>query len=401
MKKLRELISRINRKWKKTSLLTLAALYKSIVVLAPIYTKENEKDGYIRRIKTIDEDILSKNVRIYITGDHPELDELRVRKCSKCVYCVEFNSTNAIHIEFIKNLVSRCGRIYIHSVYRLLSIDPADRMQELLDIPGLKIIWDVHGAVPEECCFLGEPVIGAIAGEIEKRLFVKAQIIICVSKSMERHLKNKYPNSTSAVFIVLPILGKNRKKHGNKILQNKKRSVDGKPVVIYSGGLQKWQNVPEMIQLVKATADYYNYRFLVSDPQRLVEMIPAEILEKIQIRSVPADEIENEYLECHFGLVLRDDNTVNRVACPTKIIEYLEYGIIPILKSENIGDFKELGMNYIAEKDLLEKNYPDEIKRLKMVENNKSVIKTLIIQQENNIKNIVDLINKYTSINLT
>lgn len=49
----------------------------------------------------------------------------------------------------------------------------------------------------------------------------------------------------------------------------------------------------------------------------------------------------------YYVFVLRDDILVNQVACPTKIVEYLNYGIKPIVLSEKIGDFKEYGYEYI------------------------------------------------------
>ena len=382
MNKLRLFIIRVKRRLKKTALLFLAGLCRSIVVFAPIYTKDNEKDGYIQRIKTIDETVLSKHIRFYITGDHPELEQLRIRRIGKGLYSIEFNSGNIPQLSFINDLITKCGILYIHSVYRLLSINTNDKTLELLDIPKLKIIWDVHGAVPEECHLLGNYEIEQIASKVEKRLYEVSDVIICVSRAMEIHLEDKYGERGSSVFILLPIVRNTSKNHLNKTEIIKNRSVDEKPVVIYSGGLQKWQNVIEMIKLAKATADYYDYRFLVPDPQRLIEMIPADILGKIQIRSASAYEIEKDYRECHFGLLLRDDNIVNSVACPTKIVEYLEYGVLPVLKSENIGDFKELGMKYVRIEDFVKGSAVSEKERCEMAMANTEVLQTIIDQQK-------------------
>ena len=381
-------IRRVLKRLNKTLLLFLARRCKSIVVFAPVYTKDNEKDGYIRRIRTIDEAVLSKRIRFYIIGEHPELEEIRIRRHGKGLYSIAFNSVNVLHFNFIHELVSRCGVLYIHSVYRLLSINPSDRTLELLDIPKLKIIWDVHGAVPEECHLLENHEIGQIAEKAEKRLVEVSDVVICVSRAMETHLKAKYGDSISALFVVLPILGNIGKNHGYEQIQSIKKPIDGKPAVIYSGGLQKWQNVPEMIRLVTDTADYYDYRFIVSDPQELMEMIPADILKRIQIKSVPADEIAKEYTECHFGLVLRDDNTVNNVACPTKIVEYLEYGILPVLKSENIGDFKEMGMEWLSIETLANNNLPTKEEIKEMTNKNNLVSRIIIMQQKDGIKAI-------------
>ena len=69
--------------------------------------------------------------------------------------------------------------------------------------------------------------------------------------------------------------------------------------------------------------------------------------EEVVTGTHPAEVVE-EYKVCHFGFALRDDITVNNVACPTKIIEYIQYGIVPVLKTEKIGDFVDMGMQYIS-----------------------------------------------------
>lgn len=67
----------------------------------------------------------------------------------------------------------------------------------------------------------------------------------------------------------------------------------------------------------------------------------------ISIKSVSPLELESYYKESHYGFILRDDILVNRVACPTKLIEYLGYGINPIILSEKIGDFEDFGYEHI------------------------------------------------------
>uniref|UniRef100_UPI0040266C07 hypothetical protein n=1 Tax=Phocaeicola vulgatus TaxID=821 RepID=UPI0040266C07 len=59
------------------------------------------------------------------------------------------------------------------------------------------------------------------------------------------------------------------------------------------------------------------------------------------------------YLKNDCGVVLRKDNIVNRVACPTKLIDYLQYGLIPIVLSPHIGDFYNLGYKYIEHDEIM------------------------------------------------
>ena len=74
-------------------------------------------------------------------------------------------------------------------------------------------------------------------------------------------------------------------------------------------------------------------------------------LVSINVLSVQPSQLSEYYQKANYGFILRDDITVNNVACPTKLVEYLNYGIIPIVLSDKIGDFKELGYEYISVQD--------------------------------------------------
>ena len=76
---------------------------------------------------------------------------------------------------------------------------------------------------------------------------------------------------------------------------------------------------------------------------------------------------------CHLGFVLRDDVLVNRVACPTKLLEYIQYGVLPIVLSDAIGDFKELGYKYIGLDDFVNLRF-DSLSISHQVDDNKVVL---------------------------
>jgi len=68
---------------------------------------------------------------------------------------------------------------------------------------------------------------------------------------------------------------------------------------------------------------------------------------QVEVDSVPRHSIFEYYDRASLGFVLRDDSLVNRVACPTKLVEYMCAGIIPIVEQPLIGDFYERGYEYI------------------------------------------------------
>ena len=79
-------------------------------------------------------------------------------------------------------------------------------------------------------------------------------------------------------------------------------------------------------------------------------------------------DLGSEYQKYDFGLVLRDDTTVNRVACPTKLYEYMSIGLIPIVRTPALGDFLELNYAYITEDEFREGFFPDSLSRRMMAQ---------------------------------
>ena len=81
---------------------------------------------------------------------------------------------------------------------------------------------------------------------------------------------------------------------------------------------------------------------------------------------------------------MRDDIVLNRVAAPTKLIEYLSYGLIPIVKTINIGDSVKMGYEYIL--------YNEDLNGLsakKSDKNEEVAAAVLRLSAENNIPQIL------------
>lgn len=95
-----------------------------------------------------------------------------------------------------------------------------------------------------------------------------------------------------------------------------------------------------------------------------------------------------------YGFTLRDDIIVNEVACPTKLIDYVKYGIIPILKSDKIGDFVENGLEYVRIEDFINGRIPLEEKRVQMVQNNFSVMKKIYDDYKKGLKELQEMLER-------
>lgn len=322
---------------------------KPICIFAPMFNKENEKDGYIQRIKAIDSTVLQNLYKVYLYDEGAECPGMRFDFIDEAHSYIVFNSHDKVQLDAILSLVEKCGRMYTHSLLRFMEDRSAPELQKIFDLKNVMKFWDVHGSVPEEYALSGSELGAQLAGKIESVLARKADVVIVVTKAMGVFLRKKYPQMQARI-VILPILNPSLLK---PIDDSSKQEHEGM-VITYAGGLQPWQNIELMQDVIGRTCDRYLYRIFVPDAEAFRSMFGAAMPVNCTVASKTPEELYKEYEKCDLGFVLRDDSPVNLVACPTKIIEYLRFGIIPVLKSSAIGDFVALGMKYIPYSKLLE-----------------------------------------------
>lgn len=319
--------------------------YKGVcLVMAPIFTEENIGEGYIQRVKAIDDEVLNETFNIYVDFETkntlPTITLVDDRHMLITMMPFSKNCANAV-----ADIARHCNIVYTHSVMRAMPDIQGEYVHNIYRQKNVFYVWDVHGSVPEEFALSDNYYEAQNAGAGEELFINTANIIITVNHAMKRHLEKKYSRELDNV-VVLPIfhLGESDPEQIMAI----KRSVFY-PMAVYAGGVQEWQNIPLMQKTVQTAGDKYGYKMFISKPDEYLEMWKdAKEPQNYYLgRKSPAEVVE-EYKACHFGFALRDDITVNNVACPTKIIEYIQYGIVPVLKTEKIGDFVDMGMQYIS-----------------------------------------------------
>jgi len=84
------------------------------------------------------------------------------------------------------------------------------------------------------------------------------------------------------------------------------------------------------------------------------------------------------------------------VACPTKLIEYMLNGIIPIVLNPYIGDFKELGYSYISLERLEKGDPPSCFEIVNMRVNNLKVIEKIRDRFNKSLEEVLLLKDKIT-----
>ena len=115
-----------------------------------------------------------------------------------------------------------------------------------------------------------------------------------------------------------------------------------KPTFVYAGNLAKWQCFPQMIDLFKIIKKKLpNAELTIYSPdQEEAKQILEEKGVEALVKYVPYPQLAEEIKGFKYGFLIREDDTVNNVATPTKMCNYLANGIIPVF-SNVIGDFKE------------------------------------------------------------
>mgnify|MGYP004528627751 FL=1 len=339
---------------------------KCICVMAPIENIDLP-DGYSRRIKNIDMLLEKNRLRIYMSKDYMLNTTLPiVQDVSEDYVSIKYNPEKEGHCILVTIVAEKVGKVYIHSAYQTLN--------EIAKNKNIIKIYDFHGVVPEELLFMGNEEGAEKLGSEESVIVKNATYIVVANNAMKRHILKKYPSCKSE-FILFPMNNADNDRDGNG---EAGKNNSGKPVVIYSGGLQKWQLIPEMQDAMERQKNSFDYRMYVSDTEEFMKLwSDRERPDTWRVDTLSAEELKKEYEKAQYGFTLRDEIIVNEVACPTKLIDYVKYGIIPILKFDKIGDFIENGLEYVKIEDFINGRIPSEEKRVQMVQNNFSVMEKI------------------------
>ena len=148
---------------------------------------------------------------------------------------------------------------------------------------------------------------------------------------------------------------------------------------IYAGGIHKWQCLDKVIQVLgmypnktsKVFLSDLNYNYKFPD--------------YTDVSSIPPSEVSKYLLGSKFGFVIRENHILNKVSCPTKLIEYMLYGVVPVVDFEGLGDFLGLGYMYVKYTDLVNGVILNDEKICEIVKANIEVIRKINILQQSGL----------------
>jgi hypothetical protein len=220
-----------------------------------------------------------------------------------------------------------------------------------------KIIVDVHGVVPEEMLFVDKPFEAAVCQAVERVMVRNAHLLIVVTQKMACHFLQKYRDDVDpSRLVTLPVLDS---RYAEQRSLHPKRKA-GTLHLVYAGGVQKWQNIDLMLQTLQQLASFrQDWRAGIYVPPEAVRDVQNKVKllrcgRHIEVGSFTHDEVVSKYLTIDLGFVLREATLLNEVAMPTKLVEYITYGVVPVVLSPDIGDFVQYGYKYLTLQDLFD-----------------------------------------------
>jgi glycosyltransferase involved in cell wall biosynthesis len=335
---------------------------KKIFILAPYPTLLNIKDGMIQRIKVID-DLLAHHERVYINLG---LKNPIYKKVVHGDQVTELFMNPLFPLYIITKFILKARIIYLHSIHPFKYLPYAFWF---LNRKKHHIILDAHGVVPEEILLYGKKLNYGYMRWVEKKVFQKLSHCICVSSAMVQHFKARY-NELQVNYHILftSELLKEPPSEEVKLLSAELGIGTEDIVIIYSGNTQLWQNIPMMLDCIKSLKSrYVKFIILSGDLSEFERRLAEKQIDRTHLilRSVLPNQLSAYYRLSHYGFILRNDIVVNRVANPTKMLEYLQFGIRPVVLSPYVGDYFDLGYDFTLLGDLI----PERLNSMKSSKN--------------------------------
>ena len=208
-----------------------------------------------------------------------------------------------------------------------------------------KIVTWYQGILPEESYLRHHSKARkVILGCIERFALKHSQLHIFVSEAMREFYESKYRLKVQDYYI-MPCF--NASFEAENVA---KKDFSGR-VFTYAGALSKWQCIEQTLDLYarieKAADNTTKLLLLTPEKEKAAEMVAHHRIMNAEIRFVHYSELTQVLREVTYGFALREDNSINRVATPTKLANYVANGVIPIY-SRCVQDFftKSRGNEY-------------------------------------------------------
>jgi glycosyltransferase involved in cell wall biosynthesis len=217
-------------------------------------------------------------------------------------------------------------------------------------VGGPDLIYDMRGDVAAEARFRGTSTHRRwILQRLTSRAIRHADSYAAVSSDAASVLMNSYGASEVSVVPSCVDISKFEQAADQRDALRRELGVSESDVLlIYSGGSQEYQLLPQMFRLWESMADDPSVHFLAlmhgSASNDLLSRLPEDRTTRM---SVERDQVPGYLNAADIGFLLRAPHALNTVASPLKFGEYLASGL-SVVSSPGVGDISHI----IEERDL-------------------------------------------------
>jgi len=248
-----------------------------------------------------------------------------------------------------------------------------------------KVIYDARGVEPEE--YIYRKQLQCLKNsfllhrwkknfyklkKIEEYIVKNSDKIICISNEFRRHYLKEYKISKDKISVV-PCCVDSSIFHFSEGIRRKireKLKLREELVFVYCGSMKYLQMIKSIIKFFKGIyrLDKEVFFLILTNEFKRAEKIAQNEgipIESYKILSVKHNQVPLYLNASDIGIILREKNMVNKVACPTKFAEYMACGLYIVL-TDGIGDISKI----VAEKKIGEVLPTLEKAEMKLASNN-------------------------------
>lgn len=239
-----------------------------------------------------------------------------------------------------KNLVGTdVNFIYFRSIWH------GGIVRKLANLSRSESIFDVRGAIAEEAYMKKHSrFLRMTLRLIVKYQTLKADKISVVSNNLKSYIA-KLSNRHDSFVVPCYYSRKNFSFDAISRLEMRRLySFEEKDMVIcYSGGVSAWQRIDDILKMLKKCIELdssVKVMLLTLHVDQMQQKLDAIKFPKKQyiLKSVVHGLVSKYLSAADAGIIMREDVTVNNVASPIKVGEYLACGL-PIILTKGIGDY--------------------------------------------------------------
>nr|WP_296462873.1 hypothetical protein [uncultured Acetatifactor sp.] len=245
---------------------------------------------------------------------------------------------------FIKKKVRKVKALYNNPIIYCEALPAAVAIANLCKKLKLRFVFDCHGTAPDEVHLYHPNWMGLFYSRwLRKKqhaIVRDCALLVTVSKKQYELF------ATDKQYVLLPMLPA-AQFYGFKNYRKQMRQKLGIPqestVYVYSGQNQKWQMTDRTLQYYRIIEDANPLSFLViltSCIDELKCMVKRLHIKNYAVLKSDYEDVPKYLDACDYGFCLRENHIINRVAAPTKVLEYVVRNVTPIL-SDYVGDYSE------------------------------------------------------------